>query len=117
MATTATRTTILEFTGDITLSPQQFSDVNNNSVGGSDVQNLSSGNNTITVPTGGTVACSVTIIPPPGNAVQITLKGIAGDTGIALHLTQTLTLSLASSVTSFVLNAASAVTGLRLIWA
>ena len=48
--------------------------------------------------------------------MAITLKGVSGDTGVALHLTDPSTIALASSVTSFVLTTGGAITGVRLIW-
>jgi hypothetical protein len=75
-------------------------------------QALSSGNNSITVPTGAT---ALTIAPPSGNTVAITLKGVNGDTGIALHRTHPTSIGIYSTVTAIVLNAGSAVT-VKLIW-
>ncbi len=68
---------------------------------------LSSGDNTINVPTN---AVSAVIIPPSGNTVALILKGVDADTGIALSLTFPSVLSLAVAQTTFVLNAASGVT-------
>ena len=62
--------------------------------------NLSSGFNTITLPTGKTVY-GVDIYPPSGNTTTLTLKGITGDTGVALHLTKPTSIAFASSVTTF----------------
>lgn len=44
---------------------------------------LTVGNNTVTVPVGATW---MLILPPAGNAVQLTLKGISGDQGWAMDL-------------------------------
>jgi hypothetical protein len=49
------------------------------------------------------------ITPPTGNAVTLTLKGVNGDTGVAMHLTNATHLALASGVTSFVINAGGSV--------
>ena len=65
---------------------------------------LASGANTITVPSGAT---AVVIQPPSGNTILVTFKGVSGDTGVALHKTQPSVIALDSSVTSFVLTAAS----------
>lgn len=81
-----------------------------------EVKSLISGNNTITVPTGGTMVSAVTIVPPVGNTVILTLKGVNGDTGIPLHLTGPSSLALPSTATSFVINASDVLTGLRLYW-
>ena len=74
---------------------------------------LSSGANTIAVPSGATC---VIVQPPLSNTVLITLKGITGDTGVALHKTlATGPINLDSTQTSFVLTAASAITALTTI--
>jgi hypothetical protein len=65
---------------------------------------LVSGNNTITLPTGTQV---VLIVPPAGSANAKTLKGVNGDTGIALNPALPTLLTVASSVTSIVINATS----------
>lgn len=79
----------------------------------SEIRSLSSGANTITPPAGFS-AC--TIIFPAGNAILVTLKGVSGDTGIVLHPTGPTSIGLNSTVTTFVLNAASALAGVRFIW-
>jgi len=69
-----------------------------------EIRNLTSGNNTITVPTGGSsVATGCLIIPPSGNTNTVTLKGVNGDTGISLHRTNPTFVGL-NAVSSFVLN-------------
>ena len=68
---------------------------------------LTTGNNTITVPTGATW---MLIAPPSGNTVQITLKGASGDTGFGLDLTRATLLPLGAGTTSVILNAAGGVT-------
>jgi hypothetical protein len=78
-----------------------------------DISNLAMGANTFTVATG---SKGVVIVPPVLNNVVITFKGIAGDTGVVLHPTDAAYISLGSTVTDFVLDAASAVTGVRFIW-
>lgn len=72
------------------------------------VQTLASGNNSITVPSGSSY---VLIQPPSANTVALVLKGVNGDTGVSIHPSNPFLLSLASSATSFVINAASATTG------
>lgn len=80
-------------------------------------QSLASGNNTITKPDD---AVAVTIKPPDSNIgddeVTITLKGVNGDTGIAIHPTAPTSIGLDSTVTSFVLNASDDLDDVRLIW-
>ncbi len=77
---------------------------------------LSVGPNTIFAGYSITVLSAVTIIPPPGNTHTITLKGVAGDTGIALHLTDPTTIALDPAVASFILSVTAVVSGVRLIW-
>ena len=66
---------------------------------------LSSGANTITIPSW---AAGVIIQPNTSNAVALTLKGVTGDTGIAISSTAPTLLSFAASPPStFVITAAS----------
>ena len=117
MAVTSNLKLNLKFSGDVTLDDFFAFAQNAASPGQAQVLDLSSGNNTITVPSGGSSAASgVIVIPPSGNAVVLTLKGVAGDTGFAMGLTDPAVLTLGSGVTSFVINAASAVTGVRLFF-
>lgn len=120
MSTISQRYVQLIFRGDA-VGTYNFSAVANLAAVSEPLQvvNLSSGNNTITVPTAGVTAPTVdgcVIIPPLGNTVVITLKGVAGDTGFAIHPTDPFSLTLATTVTSFVLNAASPVNGVLLYW-
>ena len=80
-------------------------------VGQRQIVNLSSGANTITLPSG---TRFVHIQPPAGNAQTITLKGVSGDTGVALHKTNWTALSLESGVTSLVLTAGGSVTAVEI---
>lgn len=116
MAITSTRLIQIVFTGDVTGTESINAASNAASQGGVQVITLSSGANTITIPLGGTVPTAVTIVPPTGNQNSITLKGVTGDTGIALHLTDPTSLALASSVTTFVLTAGATITGVRLYY-
>jgi hypothetical protein len=77
---------------------------------------LASGNNTITVPAGGSTPVACTIAKPTDNATAITLKGVNGDTGIRLHDTDPDAISIDSSTTSFVIHAAAEIVGIRLFW-
>ena len=116
MATQSARTQTIVFTGDVTATQTNAAAQNPNSPGVNELKSLASGANTITPPTGGSTPVAVTIIPPAGNTVALTLKGIAGDTGIAIHLTDPTTIGLAAGVSSFVLNAASTINGVRFMW-
>jgi hypothetical protein len=117
MAVTSTRTETITFSGDgINSTIVNSAAVNTASPGQVDIVSLNSGANTITPPAGGSTPKAVTIVPPAGNVNTIIIKGIAGDTGVVLHLTDPSTVALNSAVTTFVLNAAASITGVRLIW-
>jgi len=116
MAVSAERLTIILFTGDVAATLEYDAAINAASPGQIDIVTLTSGANTVTPPTGGTTPLAVTIVPPSGNTALITLKGISGDTGIALHKTDPCTISLNSTTSTFVLTAASQIAGVRLIW-
>jgi hypothetical protein len=113
MAVTSLRRLILQLTGDVTSEIIRESE-NAASPGDVDLVTLSSGANTITPPAN---AQAVMIIPPDNNTIVITLKGIAGDTGVELHKTQTSVIALNNAATTFVLNAAAQIQGVRLCWA
>ena len=69
------------------------------------VVSLASGANTITVPTGFTPS-GVVMIPPSTNTQSLTLKGVTGDTGIAVSPNEPSLLNFASSPPStFVVTA------------
>lgn len=112
MAVNAVRRVIVKFTGDFIAD--LYNDAADNAASPGEIENvaLSAGNNTITPPTG---AKAVTILPPAGNTVLITAKGIGADTGIVLHLTDPTSIGLNSAASTFVLSAASSVT-VRLVW-
>lgn len=116
MPTSSARTQTITFTGDTTATQTNAAANNANSPGQNELRNLAAGANTITVPTGGATAVSCTIVPPAGNTAALTLKGIPGDTGVSLHLTDPCTLSLGASVATFVVNASAPVIGIRFIW-
>lgn len=103
-----------DFTGQVVVGAAP----NPSAVRPEDLVTLVAGANTITVPTGGsTQPTAVTIVPPAGNTVSLTLKGVTGDTGVSLHLTDPTILAIASSQTTFVLTAgAGGITGLKLYW-
>lgn len=117
MAAQSTRVTTITFTGDVTGTQTLEADTNAASPASNAIQALSSGANTITVPTStGVTVTACTVIPPTGNTTSITLKGVSGDTGIQIHDTDPTTVAIDSTVTSFVLTAGAAIQGVRLIW-
>jgi len=117
MAVRATREVIITWDGDVSATNTLEAAANAASPASVEVKALASGANTITVPSStGVTVTSVTIVPPTGNTTSITLKGVTGDTGIALHLTDPTTIAIASSVTSFVLTTGAAIQAVRLFW-
>ena len=116
MAVTATRVTTIVYTGDTTGTETVSAASNTASPGMIEIKTLASGDNTITVPTGGTTPTACTLLPPAGNTATIKIKGVTGDTGVSLHLTDPSTFALNSSVTTFLLVTGAAVTGARLYW-
>lgn len=116
MSVAATRVTTIVYTGD-TAGTETISAASNAASPGSiEIKTLASGANTITVPTGGSTPTACTILPPAGNIQTIILKGVTGDTGVGLHLTDPFTVSLASTTATFVLTAGGTITGIRLYW-
>lgn len=111
MAVTSVVRIDVNFDGDITFGQQFETAASVTSPGMNEVKALTSGNNTITVPSGAT---GVTLIPPDNNEETITLKGVNGDTGIAIGLVNPMFLSL-EGVSSFVINVGDDLS-LRLIW-
>ena len=116
MPITSTRTIGIGFSGDVDAAWDFEAQANSGSPAESQILNLVSGDNTITVPSGGTIPNGCTIIPPPDNPTAIVLKGVNGDTGVSLSPMDPTSLGIPSSLTSFVLNAAAGITGVRIIW-
>ena len=115
MSVIASRTSTIVYTGDIVGTQIAQAQQNSNSPGQTQLIALVLGANTITVPTAGSIPTAVTIEPQAGNAIALTLKGVSGDTGIAIHNTDPTIIALAPTVVSFVINAASAL-NIRLLW-
>ncbi|HYE77355.1 MAG TPA: hypothetical protein VEI97_05150 [bacterium] len=88
---------------------------NANAPGSAPITTLSSGANTITVPS---LAGGVVFIPPTDNAsVTLTLKGVSGDTGISISGKAWTVLTFpATPPASFVINASGSLSGCYLIW-
>lgn len=117
MAVTSTRTGAIQFAGDITASISLAPVSNTLAPGDIDILSLTTGANTITLPTGGSTPKGAVIIPPPGNTQALTLKGVAGDTGILLHKTEPAIITFDNPPpANFVINAAAVVNGLRIVW-
>ena len=111
------RTVTLAFSTPFSLAPSTSAAINLASPGAVQAPiTLASGDNTITVPTGGSVHTAVTIIKPATNTNLLKLKGIGGDTGVSLHKTDPDSISLDATQVSFVINAAGSTPGVVLIW-
>ena len=121
MATTAKRKITLTYYGDVGgASPGHVHEINaaDNLASAAQIQlvTLAIGDNTITAPGGGATFKACTIVKPSGNASAIKIKGNAGDTGVRLHDTDPDTISLHSTASTFILNVAAEVVGVRLFW-
>lgn len=116
MAVASTRTQTVVYTGDVTGTETISAATNSASPGSVTLHTLAAGANTITAPAGGSTPTACTILPPAGNTQTLILKGVTGDTGVGLHLTDPTTIALASTVTTFCLTAGGTVTGLRIYW-
>ena len=116
MAVNAARSVTINLNGDV-ISDTIFSAAENAASPGSiTIHTLNSGDNTITVPTGGSTVKGATIIPPAGNVETITLKGVGGDTGIEISKTDPTSIGFETAPANFVLNAGGTITGLRIVW-
>ena len=116
MAIAAARTTTITYSGDVLGTHTIAAASSAASPGTVEIKTLALGANTITPPTGGSTPLSVTCVPPSGNAQTLTLKGVTGDTGIALSLTAPFTVTLGTGTTTFVITAGGTVTGMILYW-
>lgn len=115
MSVSSTRTQTVVYTGDTTGTQTIAAATNAASPGSVTIHNLASGANTITVPVGAT-STAATILPPSGNVQTLTLKGVTGDTGVGLHLTDPTTIALAAATATFCLTAGGTITALRIYW-
>lgn len=117
MSATSTRTIALGFSGDRVANPSASAAANINSPAAVAAPvTLAIGDNTITVPTGGTVPTAVTIVKPAGNTATIKLKGAGADTGVKLHATDPDSVSLDATQATLILNASAQVIGVVLVW-
>lgn len=78
---------------------------------------LASGANTITVPSSsGITVKGALLIPPAGNTQTLTLKGVSGDTGVALSKTEPTFISFDTPPATFVITAGGTIAGFRILW-
>lgn len=108
-------TSTFYLTGTCTGTPlgsAQFAKTLTGSVYGMVAVVLQSGTNTITSPIANSSGCIISL--PSANTSVVTLKGVAGDTGIAIGKTTTTMLNWDSTAApaAFVLNSAATQTGL-----
>lgn len=114
MAVTTTAKFLAQIVGLITGDRDvRFEWAITNGIGTTSVSSLSTGANTVTIPTGTTL---VVIAPPTSNTQTITLKGVTGDTGVALSKTRPTVLAIDTGVTSIVLTAGGSVSGIEIIF-
>lgn len=80
-----------------------------------ETRSLSSGFNSVAIPS---QAVGVAIVFPDGNTNGVTLKGVTGDAGLALHPAgvAVLTFPTSGAPTSVGLTAAAAIQGVRFLW-
>lgn len=116
MARTSNRSIVIRFAGTLVATNTYSAAENSATPGDIDIVTLASGANTITPPTGGSTPKACTIIPPAGNLSSITLKGVTGDTGVSLHLTDPTSIGLGAPAGTFVLTAGAEIVGVQLIW-
>ena len=116
MASASARSVTLTSTGDYAFNQVFSAAANANSPSQSDLVSWASGFNLITPPAGGSAPKALTIIPPAGNAVTLTLKGVTGDTGVLLHPTDPTTIALGSTSATFGITTSNVLAGVRLIW-
>ena len=111
MAGTATVTTTVIITGGNAGTVNEQNSFSNTSANEQVTsQALSNGSTTINVPTLPVQATGVVIIPPTTNTFIITLKGVAGDTGVPISRTAATTIPFDSTPpASFVLTSTGVV--------
>jgi protein involved in polysaccharide export with SLBB domain len=117
MSVNSVRTVTINFTGDV-ISDKIYSAAQNPlSPGSITLHELASGDNTIAIPviTGISVK-GMTIIPPIGNIVTMTLKGNVADVGIPLSLTDPTSLAFQAAPANIVLTTGGVISGLRIVW-
>ncbi len=117
MATNATRVITIGYTGDVNGTNTLSAAASASSPGSITTQTLAPGNNTITVPsTAGITVKGATFLPPTGNTVAITLKGVAGDTGFEISRTDPTSIGFETAPASIVLNATTTIGNFRIFW-
>lgn len=116
MAASATRIVTITYTGDVNGNNTLPAAANGNTPASVTIHSLAAGDNTITVPTGGSTVKGSTIVPPAGNVQALTLKGVGGDTGIVISKLDPTSIAFETAPANFVLNAGGIINGLRIFW-
>lgn len=116
MASNAQRVITITYSGDVIGTETLTAAANASTPASITIHTLAPGDNTITVPTGGSTVKGATIVPPAGNAQAITLKGVGADTGIPISKLDPTSIAFETAPANFVLNAGGAITGLRVFW-
>ncbi len=118
MSVTAAVTNYIKFSGDLEQELIFASGDLLNSPAVQELKSLSTGNNAITVPdVEDFVTHGLAIVPPELNTTELTLKGINGDTGIALSANRVSVFQFgAAPPVNIVLSVSDDIDGVRLIW-
>jgi hypothetical protein len=119
MAITSSRTVQIQVSGDVTGNMNLSALDNPTSMGEINLYAIVGPGSTVIAAPGGVIGVNITgltIIPPAGNTSVMTLKGVAGDTGIPLHVTDPTSIAVDSSFVSFVLSSTLQVNGVRIAW-
>jgi hypothetical protein len=116
MAITSNVAISITLTQDRTYNQSFSAAANTASPGQLDLVTWTATFNLLTPPTGGATPKRLTIIPPAGNTQSMTLKGVTGDTGFALHLTDPTSIGLGSPTGTFGVTAGGTITGVGLLW-
>lgn len=117
MAVNAVRQIAINLTGDVILDKIFSAAQNAASPGAVTVHTLTSGDNTISVPSiSGITVKAATIVPPAGNTLGMILKGAGADTGITISKTDPTSIAFEAAPANIVINAGGTINGLRIVW-
>ena len=113
MSTTSKRSIVVNFIGDFD-ADNSFSALDNEtSPAQTQFVTLVPGDNSYTPPADST---ALTVIFPAGNQTLVILKGDAADVGIELHKTDPSSVAINDPANAVILNAATTIDEVRLIW-
>ncbi len=112
MSVTSSRSIVLGFTSAVEYTQEFSAAASTTSSGQNQLVSVTTAL-TVTVPSN---SVAVTIIPPTANTTALTVKGVSGDTGVGLHLTDPSSIGLSTTQSTFILAAATTTAGVRLIF-